>query len=147
MLTYGDGPVVPYINQLLEDGEYSQQIKKWLVTLYPQLKERLDASTKLDLVQYLWEPAGYYTSPGIQHHLLNQELSYPFGKEGIPFYLVGDTYSDLPIWIEGSLRSVREVVKLLGKKERFKNSSRKPTQVEQKHRERFTDPTSLRPTI
>ena len=119
MLSYTDGPGARHLSQLLEQGRYRPQIKKWLTTLYPSLRDRLDPSTKLDIVHYLWEPAGYYTAPGSPHHLLNRELRQPFGKLDIPLYLVGDTYSDLPIWIEGSLRSTREVAKLLKRRETF----------------------------
>lgn len=137
MLAYCDEEKVDYIANLIDSGTFSSNIKNWLRQIYPRLKHKLTKSTRLDISQYEWDPAGYYTRRGIKHQELNKELRIPYRREGVPLFIVGDTYSNLPLWIEGSLASVDHVLKFLGKLSDGKynsksQSKKKPNKKNQK---------------
>lgn len=116
MITYCDEEKVSKIVDLLDSGRYQKLARKWLKQIYPVLKNRLTPDIKLDTFYYDWDPAGYYTLPGVNHQKLNKVLRIPYeNNREIPFFLVGDTYSSLPIWIEGSLSSVGHVIRYIEK--------------------------------
>lgn len=119
MITYCDEEKAAEVVHLLDNGRYQKLARKWLKQIYPQLKSRLTSDTKLDTFYYDWDPAGYYTRPGVSHQKLNKGLRIPYGNNhALPFFVVGDTYSSLPIWIEGSLASVGHIVRFISKSQK-----------------------------
>ena len=106
MISYTDSKKATYWNILDNYDLMEKEIHTNITELFPEK----NIPPPQFINSYFWKGGIHFYKPGFNYEMIGSKIIKPFENENL--FIVGECYSDKQGWIEGSLRSVENMLKL-----------------------------------
>ena len=107
MISYTDSEKSIYWNILDNYGIMEKEIHNNITKLFP-----LENIPRPQFINsYFWKGGIHFYKPGFNYKIVGSKIIKPFDNQNL--FIVGECYSDKQGWIEGALRSVENMLKLV----------------------------------